>query len=267
MSGTLTPEVLPPGRPISFAGAPEWLTAELRTEIEQVARLHAKCFGQFHGGAVASVICGMKLLALKRLAGHGKWGSVRGLWLEQVGLCERTAQRYMALANVARKALVAAGASPLLLGDGQQIEQDRMATVLGERLNPEDWRELLEAFKLVKPCSRGGFHPPREWLEKFAKLKKLASAEYEDWDAATRAAFRKWLKEEKRRANLAAAEADPAFYEERRRVSAVRQWTPVLSAVKIGLQGKATWTALPRETKADLRDNLKRFADMIEATL
>jgi len=268
MNKAITPEVLPPGRLISFAGAPEWLTPDMQARIIRAMEVHTECSRRFRSGAVKAVVCGVELLALKLATGHGRWGAVLDNWLGQTGICERTAQRYMALASVARRALGVgpAGGARLLLGDGR-ADQDRVATVLGEKLTAEDWRELLEAFQLVKDTGRGGFHPPREWLEKFAKLKKLASAEYEDWDPETREEFRAWLKEEKRRAALAAAQADPRYNEERRRVAAVRQWTPVLSAVKIGLQGKATWTSLPRETKAELRDSLKRCADLIEATL
>jgi hypothetical protein len=268
---TVVPEVLPSADPALFAGAPAWLTEDLRAAIVRIVRLHRECFGQFRSGAVRSVICGVELLALKRQAGHGRWGAVLELWLAQADISDRTAQRYMALAQVARKTieeLGLAGNGRLLLSAGPLPDDtDRLAQVLGEKLKPEDWRELLEAFRLVKDRGRGGFHPPREWLEKFARLRNLPSAEYDAWDPGTREEFRAWYKEEKRRAALSEAERDPTAREARRRAAAEKFWAPVITAVRIGMKGQDTWTALPKEERLGFAQELKQFAQMIEATL
>lgn len=251
------PEVIV-GTPV-FENAPEWLTPEIREGIARVAQLHGQCYGDFQSGAVRSVRCGLELLALKALAGHGRWGECLARWLSQAGISERTAQRYMHLAASARKAL----------GNSRgHLAEAALAEALGTAVTPDDWREILEAFRLVREGGRGGFHPPLEFREAFARLMKLRSTDYADWPRDMQVEFRKWLKEEKRRRALAAAEADPGAVEARRRAAAERHWKPVLSAVKIGLHGhRATWLHLPREQRAELRELMLKFAETLEATL
>jgi hypothetical protein len=63
MNKAITPEVLPPGRLISFAGAPEWLTPDMQARIIRAMEVHTECSRRFRSGAVKAVVCGVELLA------------------------------------------------------------------------------------------------------------------------------------------------------------------------------------------------------------
>jgi hypothetical protein len=189
------------------------------------------------------------------------------------GISPRMTARYVEVAEGAKRKLALEKGIIMdpdrLLGSGDAAaEQFRIVTdAISQATSANDWRELLEDFRLARPKTRGGFHPPREWLEKFAKLRKLDVAEYESWDQATKDDFRDWLKEERRKAELQAGLDDPKHGEARRREAAERQWMPFLSQAVVGTQGKDSWSALPSDSRVALRDALVRLAEAISATL
>jgi len=265
-------EVLPPE--MCFGDAPEWMTSQAQEHLKRVISLHSGSAAMWKRGAIGAVLCGVELHTVKKMVGHGRFEEVLNRWVVPLGISTRTARRYMDLAYSARRALARSGSHAMdperMLGDGQSNtdpEYQAVMTAIYNCATGQDWIDLLEELQLSKPAGRGGFHPPRQYLEKYAKLRKLDATQYMDWSEDIREDFRKWLKEEKRREALSASQQDPAHHDKRRRAVAERHWKPFLTQALIGVQGKDTWSALPKDTKMELAATLKRLAELIEGTV
>jgi Arc/MetJ-type ribon-helix-helix transcriptional regulator len=265
-------DVLPPQ--LNFDNAPAWLHTQAQDHLRHVVTLHSGSAAMWRKGAIGAVLCGVELHTVKKMVGHGRFEEVLNRWVVPLGISTRTARRYMDLAYSARRALARSGSHAMdperMLGDGQSNtdpEYQAVMTAIYNCATGQDWIDLLEELQLSKPAGRGGFHPPRQYLEKYAKLRKLDATQYMDWSEDIREDFRKWLKEEKRREALSASQQDPAHHDKRRRAVAERHWKPFLTQALIGVQGKDTWSALPKDTKMELAATLKRLAELIEGTV
>lgn len=255
---------------LSFDDAPLWLTEEVQERLHRLAVCHSGAGLMWKKGAIGAVMCGIELHHIKRLVGHGRFLHVMQEWCGRIGISERTGYRYMELAESARRALAKAGSAEVdqarLLGSGPATEDEfrQVLDALSSTTTGKDWADLLTEHQLTRGSVRGGFHPPKELLEKFARQHKLDAASYQEWPDEVKEQFRAWAKEQKRKA----AAEDPQRKEQKRRDAAVKLWTPIMEQCMEAFKTKdPSWAALPASGRRTLRDYLRRLADSIDKSL
>ena len=150
--------------------------------VERILALHAGAQEALNSFVERVVSCGIELLLLRAQVGGGKWDAFFGENLEARGFSQRTAQRYMETAKVARRKLVAAGHDSLALaGPGGLAAADSAAlrAALADTTNATTWEQLWMDFGLLRAARpRGGAR------EGGAKAPDLADGETADHAAA-----------------------------------------------------------------------------------
>lgn len=245
---------------------PIWLKRNDTQTLTRLLGLHGSvrdCASRF---AVAVVMCGLAMIALKRRVGHGKWMPYVEEVLTPNGISHRMVTRYIAVAEAAWRTL------PMLrqfklerLLDGPVSMDDPdlrpVSEMITEATVAETWRELMLDLGLTKEQRRGGFHPPRQYREQFAALRGLASAEYAEWPEAVQAEFREWLKDELLKSR------SPEQLNARKLKRAANFWQPFLLDDCPEARRPRNWVVLPPPSRAKLRDSLRKLADEIDASL
>lgn len=257
---------------IDFRDAPKWMGQDIRDAIVTARRMHEYRQRSMEVCVVSSVFAGFALLGIKREAGHGRWEEVRARYFDSV-MSERTGRTYMQIAEEVRHTVARRAALPptRLLGCAglEQTEIKRVEAAIIDTVGVKPIREILAD---ITQDNRGGYRPQQDLLKRFCKtpeaLKLLLSPEtWENWTKAQQQMFRDWAQAERLRQEQEAAAQDPLYHHKRRETAAIRQWEPVITQVKIAVEGKDSWSALPPEKKIELRDKLRSWADLIEKTL
>jgi hypothetical protein len=257
---------------VDFSDAPKWLAPEMRDAIGTVRHMNEIGIRSRGVYVVASIIAGFSLCGLKRQSGHGHWGDVREKYIDPI-MSERRSQRLMQVAECYRHVVARrAGLPPTRLLACAGMEQDEMDKVRDAILQTAGEKSLSELIQDLQEDNRGGYRPQQDFLKRFCKtpeaLKLFLSPEtWENWTKAQQQMFRDWAQAERMRQEQEAAAQDPMYHHKRRESAAIRQWEPVITQVKIAVEGRDSWSALPPEKKLELRDKLRSWADLIEKTL
>jgi len=250
------------------AGA-DFMSAETAERVRRVITGHQRVARRFRIGAAEILLLGVELLQIKRVVGHGRFEKVQSDCLEPHGVSARTARRYMNLARAGLRKMAEVKGKPFdyskALGAGLDQEEETLRAALAEATDGETWLELLESFSVLRSQvqQRGGFHPPRELIEAFARLNGLEAGNYADWPEEVRLKFRAWAAEEKRREEA----KHPHALEDRRRRAAERNWRPFLQQAAIGLRRRDALVLLPKEQRKTLRHTLQELISAIDETL
>jgi len=276
----IVPEIILPrvtGADIELHGLPKWLHAAGVEHLREALHWNAVAQAQARGFAVATVLCGTQLLALKAEAGHGRWADLLARHILTRGLSERTVQRYMQIGKAAERLLgkrLQGGGHHLdpsrLLADPTRLDAEDRETLQGAISDVTDattWRELLEDFGVAGRGRKGGYRPAGGMLAKFAAERGLDANDFDNWPAAERTEFRTWLRDERERQAREAAERDPEGQSRRRRDAAVREWSPVIRHLHVAVGGKSSWGHLPPGMRAEMVTTLRKLADLVEASM
>jgi hypothetical protein len=254
------------------ASLPQWLRPDSAERLRRVLRCRTSIERNLKETAVDVVMVGLDLIALKKQVGHGHWADVLGKYLEPAGITERHAQRYMQVADGARKVIARQAQvdpSRLLAAprDLPADEMDRLQDAVAEATDAKTWKELLEDFGMSRPRRRGGFHPPVELLQRWAREHGL-EPDYASWLPGTQAAFREWVAAEKRRQKREADAADPHASARRRREAVDALWSPWLTQLLMAVDGTAPdWAILPAGKLRQIAAECRRFAALIDTSV
>ena len=135
--------------------------------VERILSLHQGAQEALNSFVERVVACGIELLCLRAQVGNGKWEKFFGENLEARGFSQRTAQRYMDTAKVARRKLVAAGHDAMALavpGGLAAADTAALRAALSDTTDATTWEQLWMDFGLMRAARpRGG---AREAAEK-----------------------------------------------------------------------------------------------------
>ncbi len=273
-SKALTPEIVIPSRSdVNLDGLPAWLGPDGVEHVRNALLWGRVGETQLQGFALSAVMSGTSLLALKRIAGAGRWEFFYAKHIETRGLARRTAQLHMQVAKLATRQLAAAfGVEPscmtakALLADPDRLTPETMATLkqaLGKATTATTWRGLLSD---LGGNGKGGYRPSKMLLARFARERGLDADDWENWPAHTKAQFKEWSDAERRRVDAAENAADPDAPNKRRRIKAERTWHPFMAQA---IQGHdvTTWDALSVDDRRKMVAALQALATVIAKTI
>lgn len=272
---SLTPEIVLPSRSdINLDGLPTWLGPDGVDHVRSALLWGRVGEAQLQGFALSAVMAGSSLLALKRIAGAGRWESLYSKHIESRGLSMRTAQLHMQVAKLATRQLAAAfGVAPdgmtakALLADPDRLTPETMTALkhaLGKATTATTWRGLLS--DLGGSAGKGGYRPSKALLHRFARERGLDVDDWENWPPHTKAQFREWSEAERRRMDTAENAADPDAPNKRRRIKAEKVWHPFLAQAIQGYDIH-TWDALSPDDRRKMVAALQALAGLIEKTI
>lgn len=271
---SLSPEIVLPSRSdINLDGLPAWLGPDGVDHVRSALLWGRVGEAQLQGFALSAVMAGSSLLALKRIAGAGRWESLFANHIEMRGLSMRSAQIHMQVAKLAARKLASVfGVEPsdmtakALLADPDRLTPDTMGmlkTALGKATTATTWRGLLSD---LGGSGKGGYRPSKALLHRFARERGLDADDWENWPAHAKAQFKEWAEEERRRVDAEENAADPDAPNKRRRIKAERTWHPFLAQA---IQGHdvTTWDALSVDDRKKMVVALQALAVAVAKTI
>jgi hypothetical protein len=233
--------------------------------IGRILASHKVAEQGFKSFAIGVVLAGVELAALKREAGPGHWPDVLVMFLEPAGITDRHVDRYIAVAtSAARNHKVDVDS---LLNAPNSVDAEvwaRLSEHITSSTNATTWRALIDGMGMAKRETRGGYRADPELAIQYAAKNCLTSTRYEDWAADVQATFRAWVKRQFGGDEAGKGKGD---LDARAQARAIRNWSPVIGQLQVGIDGSDTWSALPKPMRVQFRALCLSMAECIGTTL